>query len=161
MGERYLRFWKSKLGEKLFRLAGFKLKRVAPALGAREHRATEVVIGLEADRLFEALPKETRESLGTLPETVQALEQDAQAMRQQVAEMDGILAEIGDDDPSRPSAAERPPNGRRTAAERARVRACERRSDEGRGTGETTRSGRGARDHSPRSALHAGRHGNR
>ena len=150
MGERYLRFWKSKLGEKLFRLAGFKLKRVAPALGASEHRATEVVIGLEADRLFEALPKETRESLGTLPETVQALEQDAQAMRQQVAEMDGILAEIGDDDPSRPS-----------AAERARVRACERRSDEGRGTGETTRSGRGARDHSPRSALHAGRHGNR
>ena len=105
MGECYLRFWKSKLGEKLFRLAGFKLKRVAPALGAREHRATEVVIGLEADRLFEALPKETRESLGTLPETVQALEQDAQAMRQQVAEMDGILAEIGDDDPSRPSAA--------------------------------------------------------
>lgn len=105
MGERYLRFWKSKLGEKLFRLAGFKLKRVAPALGASEHRATEVVIGLEADRLFEALPKETRESLGTLPETVQALEQDAQAMRQQVAEMDGILAEIGDDDPSRPSAA--------------------------------------------------------
>ena len=104
MGERYLRFWKSKLGEKLFRLAGFKLKRVAPALGASEHRATEVVIGLEADRLFEALPKETRESLGTLPETVQALEQDAQAMRQQVAEMDGILAEIGDDDPSRPSA---------------------------------------------------------
>ena len=100
MGERYLRFWKSKLGEKLFRLAGFKLKRVAPALGASEHRATEVVIGLEADRLFEALPKETRESLGTLPETVQALEQDAQAMRQQVAEMDGILAEIGDDDPS-------------------------------------------------------------
>ncbi len=145
MGERYLRFWKSKLGEKLFRLAGFKLKRVAPALGAREHRATEVVIGLEADRLFEALPKETRESLGTLPETVQALEQEAQAMRQQVAEMDGILAEIGDDDPSRPSAA----------------RACERRSHEGRGTGETARSGRGARDHSPRSALHAGRHGNR
>lgn len=145
MGERYLRFWKSKLGEKLFRLAGFKLKRVAPALGASEHRATEVVIGLEADRLFEALPKETRESLGTLPETVQALEQDAQAMRQQGAEMDGILAEIGDDDPSRPSAA----------------RACERRSHEGRGTGETARSGRGARDHSPRSALHAGRHGNR
>ena len=145
MGERYLRFWKSKLGEKLFRLAGFKLKRVAPALGPGEHRATEVVIGLEADRLFEALPKETRESLGTLPETVEALEQDAQAMRQQVAEMDGILAEIGDDDPSRPSA----------------VRASERRSHEGRGTGETARSGRGARDHSPWSALHAGRHGNR
>jgi len=28
-------------------------------------------------------------------------------MRKQVSEMDGVLAEIGDDDPSRPSAAER------------------------------------------------------
>ena len=107
MGERYLRLWKSKLGKKLFSLGGLKLKRVAPALGAGVHRATEVVIGLEADRLFEELPEETRESLGNLPETVQALEADAQAMRKQVAEMEGVLAEIGDDDPSRPSAAER------------------------------------------------------
>jgi hypothetical protein len=107
MGERYLRLWKSKLGKKLFSLGGLKLKRVAPALGAGVHRATEIVIGLEADRLFEELPEETRESLGNLPETVQALEADAQAMRKQVAEMEGVLAEIGDDDPSRPSAAER------------------------------------------------------
>jgi serine/threonine-protein kinase len=107
MGERYLRLWKSKLGKKLFSLGGINLKRVAPALGAGVHRATEVVIGLEADRLFEELPEETRESLGNLPETVQALEDDAQAMRKQVAEMEGVLAEIGDDDPSRLSAAER------------------------------------------------------
>ncbi len=107
MGERYLRLWKSKLGKKLFSLGGINLKRVAPALGAGVHRATEVVIGLEADRLFEELPEETRESLGNLPETVQALEADAQAMRKQVAEMEGVLAEIGDDDPSRPSAVER------------------------------------------------------
>ena len=65
------------------------------------------MIGLEADRLFEELPKETQKSLEGLPETVQALEADAQAMRRQVAEMEAILAEIGDDDPSRPSAAER------------------------------------------------------
>jgi len=107
MGERYLRFWKSKLGEKFFDLAGLRLKRVAPALAAGVHRPTEAVIGLEADRLFEELPRETRKSLEGLPETVQALEADAQAMRQQVAEMEAILAEIGDDDPSRPSAGER------------------------------------------------------
>ena len=62
---------------------------------------------MAADRLFEQLPKETRKTLRGLPETVKALEDDAQAMRRQVAEMDAILAEIGDDDPSRPSAGER------------------------------------------------------
>jgi len=107
MGERYLRLWKSRLGKRLFGLAGLNLKRVAPALSAGAHRATEAVIGLEADRLFEALPKETRKNLEDLPDTVQALEADAQAMRRQVAEMESILAEIGDDDPSRPSATER------------------------------------------------------
>ena len=107
MGERWLRFWKSKPGRGMFKLGGLKLKRVAPALSAGAHRPTEVVIGLEADRLFEELPKETRKTLEGLPETVRALEEDAQAMRRQVAEMDAILAEIGDDDPSRPSAAER------------------------------------------------------
>lgn len=64
-------------------------------------------IGLEADRLFEALPQEARRTLGELPQTVQALEEDAKAMRKQVSEMDTILAEIGDDDPSLPAAAER------------------------------------------------------
>jgi len=107
MGERYLRFWKSKAGRKLFELAGVNLKRVAPSLAAGAHRPTEAVIGLEADRLFEELPKDVQKSLEGLPETVQALEADAQAMRTQVTEMDAILAEIGDDDPSHPSAGER------------------------------------------------------
>ena len=42
-----------------------------------------------------------------LPATVKALEDDAQAMRRQVAELDSVLAEIGDDDPARADAAER------------------------------------------------------
>jgi len=107
MGERYLRFWKSRLGRWLFKLAGVNLERVAPALSSGVHRPTEVVIGLEADRLFEELPRDVRRTLAGLPETVRALEDDAQAMRGQVAEMEAILAELGDDDPSRPSAAER------------------------------------------------------
>ncbi len=106
MGERWLRFWKGRVGRGFFKLASLRLKRVAPAI-AGIHRPTEVVIGLEADRLFEELPKETRRSLKGLPDTVSALEDDAQSMRRQVAEMDAVLAEIGDDDPSRPSAGER------------------------------------------------------
>ena len=107
MGERLLSFWKSRLGRWGFKLAGIKLDRVAPALSSGVHRPTEVVIGLEADRLFEELPKDVKRTLAGLPETVRALEEDAQAMRAQVAEMEAILAELGDDDPSRPSAAER------------------------------------------------------
>lgn len=107
IGERFARFLKSTLGKGLFKLAGLRLKQVAPALARGAHRPTEAVIGLEADRLFEALPKEVRKCLDGLPETVQALEEDAQAMRRQVAELQAILAEIGDDDPSRPSAPER------------------------------------------------------
>ncbi|HEX9886519.1 MAG TPA: serine/threonine-protein kinase [Longimicrobiales bacterium] len=107
MGERYLKLWNSNLGKKLFDLAGIRLERVAPALGAGLHRPTEVVIGLEADRLFEELPRETRRTLEGLPETVAALEEDAKSMRRQVSELEAILAEIGDDDPTLPSAEER------------------------------------------------------
>jgi len=71
------------------------------------HRATEVALGLAADRLFEELPKETRRQLEGLPATVKALEDDAQSMRRQVEELDAVLAEIGDDDPSRAGAEER------------------------------------------------------
>jgi serine/threonine-protein kinase len=106
MGERWLRFLKGHLGNAFFKLGGLRLKRVAPAVSG-VHRPTEVAIGLAADRLFEELPKESRKSLKGLPETVRALEDDAQNMRRQVAELDAVLAEIGDDDPSRPGAEER------------------------------------------------------
>ena len=106
MGERWLRLLKKRLGKGLFKIAGLKLKRIAPAVSGI-HRPTEVAIGLAADRLFEELPKDLRKSLKGLPETVKALEDDAQNMRRQVAELDSVLAEIGDDDPTRPGAAER------------------------------------------------------
>jgi hypothetical protein len=64
-------------------------------------------LGLAADRLYEELPKETRRSLKGLPETVKALEEDAQSLRRQISEMESVLVEIGDDDPSLPSAEER------------------------------------------------------
>lgn len=106
IGERWLRLWKGWPGKGIFRLAGTGLKRIAPpAVGM--HRSTELALGLAADRLFEELPKETRKMLKGLPETVRALEDDARAMRAQVAELDAVLAEIGDDDPTRAGAEER------------------------------------------------------
>jgi len=106
MGERLLRFLKGKSGKGIFKLGGFKLKRVASSVSGI-HRSTEVAIGLAADRLFEELPRDVRKSLKGLPGTVRGLEDDAQAMRRQVAELDAVLAEIGDDDPSRPGVEER------------------------------------------------------
>jgi eukaryotic-like serine/threonine-protein kinase len=105
-GERWLRLWRGWTGKALFKLSGLGLERVAPAVSG-VHRATEVALGLAADRLFEELPKETRRQLKGLPATVKALEDDAQAMRKQVGELDSVLAEIGDDDPARADAAER------------------------------------------------------
>jgi hypothetical protein len=105
MGERWLKFWKSKLGKVFFKVGGLRLKRVAAVAGV--YRPTEIVIGLAADRLYAELPRETRKTLKGLPETVKALEDDAQSLRRQVAEMEVVLAEIGDDDPSLPSAEER------------------------------------------------------
>ncbi len=106
MGERWHKLWKGRLGRWFFKLGGLALKRVAPAV-AGVHRPTEIVIGLAADRLYEELPKETRRTLKGLPETVQVLEDDAQSLRKQVSEMEVVLAEIGDDDPSLPSAQDR------------------------------------------------------
>lgn len=106
MGERWLKFWKGSFGKLSFKMAGFRLKRVAAQV-AGIHRSTEIVIALAADRLFEELPQEVRKSLKDLPETVKALEDDAQGLRRQVSELDGVLAEIGDDDPAAPSPRER------------------------------------------------------
>lgn len=122
MGERWLRVWGGWVGKRIFKVAGLGLKHVARAISGA-HRPTEVALGLAADHLFEQLPKEMRKTLKALPETVKSLEDDARAMRAQVAELDAILAEIGDDDPSHPG-----------AAERARVRAgVEATRDEARG----------------------------
>ena len=73
VGERFLSLWKSKLGTKLFQLGGVGLERVAPAVPSGIHRPTEVVLGLVADRLFEALSKDDKKKLDGLPATVQGL----------------------------------------------------------------------------------------
>ena len=95
-GERLLKRLRGRLGDWVFKLGGFGLKGRA-ALAASTYRPTEMAIGLAADQLYEDLPKETRRSLSGLPDTVRGLEADARSLRGQVAELDSVLAELGDD----------------------------------------------------------------
>jgi hypothetical protein len=95
-GKRLLKVWSGRLGDWVFKLAGFRLKDAAP-VGIGAYRPTEMAIGLAANKLFEDLPKETRRELAGLPETVQKLEEDVRALRLQVKELNSVLAEIGDD----------------------------------------------------------------
>jgi serine/threonine-protein kinase len=93
VGERRLRFWNSRLGRWVFKVAGMGLKRL-PEGGAATYRRTELAIGLAADRLFKELPKQLRQSLGELPVVVRRLEADAQRMRARLDELNGILGDV-------------------------------------------------------------------
>jgi predicted Ser/Thr protein kinase len=91
-----LRLWKGRTGEWLAKLASMGLKRSAlPPASA--HRPTEIAIGLAADALFEALPKETRKELKSLPAIIRRLEADAQGLRARVDELNALMAGAGDE----------------------------------------------------------------
>jgi hypothetical protein len=94
-GERWLRFWKSRVGNWLFRFAGRGLANIPTATAT--YRPTELAIGLAAGHLYEALPKETRASMPDLPRVVHRLEVDAQSMRRRVEELNDLIAQIGED----------------------------------------------------------------
>ncbi len=91
-GEVGLKFWNSRVGRWLFKLAGLGLDR-QPSIGA-SYRPTEQAIGLAADRLFEDLPREVRESFSELPAHLRALELHAENARARIAELDSIAHDI-------------------------------------------------------------------
>lgn len=69
VGERWLRFWKSRMGEWAARLAGLGLKRT-----------------------FENLPDAARKALEDLPDVLRRLELQTQGMRTWIAELDGTAS---------------------------------------------------------------------
>lgn len=87
-GELGLKFWKSRVGRWLFKLAGLGLER-QPSIGA-SYRPTELAIGMAADRLFEELPAAVRETFSELPAQLRALELHAESARARIAELDAI-----------------------------------------------------------------------
>jgi serine/threonine-protein kinase len=87
--------WQGPVGRLLFRLARpFVSKRTLPPPST--HRATELALGMAAERLFEELPKETRLQLKDLPEIVRRLESDAQRMRPRLEELNAALEGAGE-----------------------------------------------------------------
>jgi serine/threonine-protein kinase len=86
LGSPRLRFWKSALGARLFRLAGVGLERPAAAAALPQH--TEVALGRALESLFESLPKETRRELKDVPVTVKRLEVEAQKLRDAIGTLD-------------------------------------------------------------------------
>jgi hypothetical protein len=92
VAERWLLLWDNRAARALFKLAGVKLEQTV-AVGA-SYRPTELAIGMAADRLFEELPAEMRQSLSDLPAVVRTLEGHAEMLRHRIAELDGIRNDI-------------------------------------------------------------------
>jgi serine/threonine protein kinase len=90
-GERRLKFWNGKWGERLMRLAGIGLEHRAGASPALPQH-TEVALGRATDALFAALPKRVRHDLKSVPETVRRLEREAGALRESLDTLDELLA---------------------------------------------------------------------
>jgi serine/threonine-protein kinase len=95
LGEYRLKFAGTWLGRMMFRLAGIGVKPAKLAAGA-SHRPTEVAIGMAADALFEALPKQTRKELKDMPLIIRRLEADAAVQRARVDELNALLGGLGD-----------------------------------------------------------------
>src|SRR5881394_26665 len=90
------RMWTGRLGRWLFGIARALVgKRALPA--PLTHRPTELAIGMAAEQLFDALPKETQRQLRDLPDVVHRLERDAQRMRGRLEELQDALANVDRD----------------------------------------------------------------
>ncbi len=93
--EFWAKVWMGRIGRAAFAL-GRKLlgkRTVGPAM---THRATELSLGMAAEQLYESLPKATRQALADVPEVLQRLQGDAQALRARYDQLLEALADAGD-----------------------------------------------------------------
>jgi len=88
--------WRLKFADSWIGRAAFKLSSVGvkPARGvaASANRPTEVAIGMAAEALFQALPKEARRQLKDLPAVIKRLEADAMAQRSRADELAAVAS---------------------------------------------------------------------
>jgi eukaryotic-like serine/threonine-protein kinase len=73
-------FWNGRVGQWLFSVAGFGVRRRLSADATGHH--TEVAIGFSAMSLYDRLPAATRGELGDVPQIVESLEADARRVRE-------------------------------------------------------------------------------
>jgi len=83
--------WKGRLGTLAFSVARRFRGDALPA-AAMTHRATELALGMAAEQLYDALPKEMRRALGDVPDVLGRLQRDAQTLRGRMDEFDAALA---------------------------------------------------------------------
>ncbi|HJQ19336.1 MAG TPA: serine/threonine-protein kinase [Gemmatimonadaceae bacterium] len=86
---RFARFWESRVGRALVRVAGFRLgARAVPS-----DRPTELGIAMSAEALYDSFPKDTRKALGDVPGVLHGLETHARAIRVRIESLDASIAE--------------------------------------------------------------------
>ena len=90
-GERRIRYWGSRFGRWLFKLAGTGLPARATASGT--HRPTELALAFAAEDLYAELPPAIRAALPGLPDVLKRLEQQARNVRARIEELEQSLAE--------------------------------------------------------------------
>jgi eukaryotic-like serine/threonine-protein kinase len=91
----WLRIWRGPIGRLIFGRIRMPEGRAALSSGFT-FRPTELVLGMAAERLYEDLPKETREELREVPDVLRRLEQDAGRMRVRLEELNDALQGAGD-----------------------------------------------------------------
>jgi eukaryotic-like serine/threonine-protein kinase len=80
--------WHRWLGAVVAWLAGLGLRRRQDA--AATHRPTEIALGGAAVALFDALPREVRRDLSSVPDVIERLGERAQIMRRQINELQAL-----------------------------------------------------------------------
>ncbi len=85
------RFWHGPLGRGLVRLAS--VGGSARTQASSSHRPTEIAIGLAAQDLFDALPRDVQQRFRELPRVIRALEDEAQAIRTRISKLGNTMAD--------------------------------------------------------------------
>lgn len=91
-GERRIKYWSSRFGRWLFKLAGAGLSPRAAGAGGT-HRPTELALAFAAEDLYAELPPAIRAALPGLPDVLKRLEQQARQVRARIEELEQSLAE--------------------------------------------------------------------
>jgi eukaryotic-like serine/threonine-protein kinase len=86
-------FWHTRVGRYAFAVAR-RLRGGQQVNAAMTHRATELSLGIAAEQLYEALPREVRQSIGDLPSLLARLQRDAQALRSRYEELNDVLTRM-------------------------------------------------------------------
>ncbi|HEV8355379.1 MAG TPA: serine/threonine-protein kinase [Gemmatimonadales bacterium] len=94
VGKRRLKYWGSRFGRWLFRIAGLGLEPRA-ASGGATHRPTELAIAFAAEDLYGELPRALQAALAGLPDVLKRLERQARTVRGSIDRLEESLAAAG------------------------------------------------------------------